>query len=199
MVIMIRRSGEWWELRGQRPAFSCLSVSWFLDRVRWQLAHHPFALGGAPKGINQLAVSTQILASAMVIYVLRKLPGAHNKTRRRLQHFRFAPVSHDQTVLHLCRGYNWILGENSSDLCCTSPLSVLARGSCEEEYDGKRECRLARFHTGKPLIHCLIRFHLLFWSVAPYQRAWQILISCSCQSGAPIAPLNNSTATMRSR
>lgn len=197
MVIMIRRSQEWWELRGQRADFSCLSASWFLDRVRWQPAHRPFALGAAPKGINQLAVSTQILASVTVIYTLRKQPGTHNKTIKRLQHVWFAPVFREETALRLCTGYNWILGRNSSDLCCTSPLSVLAGGSCEEEYDGKRECTAGKLSY--TALCSLIRFHLLFWSVAPYQRAWQILISCSCQSGAPIVPLNNSTVTMGSR
>ncbi len=160
MVIMIRRSQEWWELRGQRPDFSCLSASRFLDRVRWQPAHHPFALGAAPKGINQLAVSTQILASATVIYTLRKQPGTHNKTRKCLQHVWFAPVSRDETALHLCRRYNWILGRNSSDLCCISPLSVLAGGSCEEE----------GVHSGKALIHC---------SALLDQIPFAVLVSCT--------------------
>lgn len=107
MVIMIRRSKEWWELRGQGAVFSCLSVCWFLDRVRWQPAHHPLALGAAPKGINQLAVSTQILANVMVIHVLRKQQ-AHTiikqKTPAIFEHIRF------EKALYLCRGSNWILG-----------------------------------------------------------------------------------------
>lgn len=128
-------------IRGQRAAFSCLSINWFLDKVRWQPAHHPLSLGTAPKGINQLAVSTQILAFEMVIHILRKQQAhpINKKTPAIFEHIRF------EKALYLCRGSNWILGEKSSDLCCTSPLSVLAGGSCEEEYYGNRECKPGTF------------------------------------------------------
>lgn len=128
-------------IRGQRAAFSCLSINWFLDRVRWQPDHHPLALGAAPKGINQLAVSTQILASAMVIHILRKQQ-AH-PIKQELLHYlnTFSSRKHSISAEDLI-GY-W--GEKSSDLCCTSPLSVLAGGSCEEEYDGNRECKPGTF------------------------------------------------------
>lgn len=128
-------------IRGQRAAFSCQSINWFLDRVRWQPAHRPLALGAAPKGINQLAVSTQILASAMVIHILRKQQ-AHpikqeNSCNIWTHSVRESTISAEDLI-----GY-W--GKKSSDLCCTSPLSVLAGGSCEEEYDGNRECKPGTF------------------------------------------------------
>lgn len=153
-------------IRGQRAAFSCLSVNWFLDRVRWQPAHHPFALGAAPKGINQLAVSTQILASAMAIHVLRKQQ-AHpikqeNSCNIWTHSVRESTISAEDLI-----GY-W--GKNP--VICAAPHLYLywLEAAVRKSMMGIGSASLARFHSAKALIHC---------SALLDQIPFAVLVSCT--------------------